>query len=426
MSNRLANSVFTTSADEELAAVDVYQQDGSDYASGSTTEASNQTDLNGFINSSESSSVSSDGLDLSSNSLSVAVLDDFPEIKSSFTQLDTNIQKQLLSCNGFEEIKILDTSNIGALPQQSIFSSSKNISALVKLAGSISSTNGLKSINVAASAQFLSNLVNVSVLNGIPNMYAKIDSAGYDTSIMSRVTMNSLNIAVRTGNLNLLMNLANGSMSGNIRSMYPNFPASFAAGFRLDSNMKPQFYGQIASSISTSFGKIDVNWAKTPYGNTFNGRLFLNSSRDFRTVASASVGYANRPFNNGYTTNTSIVSSLPGVGVLGLGVRGKEITVNGSAQFRYDFPNGGYDVYSKQTDNTYSKVSNRPIPLFNPNGAIPPGNDSDFYSLDNSQITDPMVFGGLLCRQQDYSKNTTAFGTRDSLNSLFPLFRIGG
>lgn len=423
----IADPVFVSGIDEKLAAVDVYSQTSTASDSGLINSITNPTDLDEFMGMDgvdASELADPEGLDLTSEAIKTAVFDDLPELKGDFSQLDVLTQAELLKVNGFEDIKIADSAFPEMLPQRPAFMNTKNALALVKIAATISSKGGLKAVSIAASAQFLSNLVAVSVKNGVPNMYARIDAAGYDTSVMARVTNNSLGIAARTGNLNLMMNLANGSMAGSIKGMFPGFPAAFAAGFKLDKNMKPQFYGQIASSISTSFGKIDVNWAKGANGSTFNANLFLGGSRDFRTVAKASLRYASSPWSRSSTTTASVATSLPGVGSFNLGIRGNQITVGGVVKMQYQWPSGRKDVYTERQGGGYDVVSTKPTPVFDPDGSPPTGDASDYYDVDNSTIDDPMVKGGLVCSQYDDESDDTPMGTQSSIDSSFPLLDL--
>ena len=419
---QLADTVFSTGVDEKLAAVDVYSQSGNVSGSGVVDSATSSDDLATFVGWGDSTDAIDDieEVALQEDSLKAVMLADDPDARSAFADLDEYYQKKLLSSSGYEDLEISDSDYPEMVVSRHKKTSSKNINALVKLVGSIGAKKGgLRAVSIAATAKFLSNVVNVSVKNGIPNVYAKIDSGGYGPKVMSTVTKNSLGLAVSTGNLNLMMNLANGSMAGSIKGMYPGFPAAFAASFKLDKNLKPQFFGQISSSITTSFGKIDVNWAKGKNGSTFNANLFLKASKDFKTVAKASVGGATRPYSRSSTTTASVSANLPGTAAFSLGVKGKQVSINGTAKMVYEWPSGKTQTYTKRADESYDVITTKPLPIFTPDVATPVGQASDYYDVDNSSINDPMALGGLVCKQaEDSSSNATA-NTSESIQSSF-------
>jgi hypothetical protein len=232
---------------------------------------------------------------------------------------------------------------------------------------------------------------------------------------MAGVTKNGLGIAAKTGNLNLMMNLANGTSSASIKGMVPGFAASFAANFKMSPGTSPKLYGQIAANISSSFAKIDSAWSQARSGVSLSGSLFLNASPDFQRVAIASVGVGSR-FNQGTSGSARISPSLPSINRLSLGIRSSQQGVGLNAVSSFTWPSGRIDTYTPRSDGNYDVQTMQPIPYG-------PG-DTDYSGAAVCSVNDPMVLGGsLLLAQQQAPRNFS--DSSSQLSSDFPATAFG-
>jgi hypothetical protein len=405
---KLADTVFSAGIDDTLATVDVYSQTTTDAASTTSPTFATDAEIASLLGTEKPADTSGAdaSVDLTNDAVLADMLAEDPEWYSAYNGMEPDLQAELIAPSGTEQIEVSDPGG-GILmpPAVTDASKGKNIAGLLKMVEAVACTgSSLLATNIAAKVAFLSNLINAAIKNGIPNVYAKIDCGCFHADIMAGVTKNGIGLAAKSGNLNLLMNIANGSLSGSVKGMLPGLATKFAANFKLAPGTSPKLYGQIASNISSSFTKINPSWAQNRSGTALNGNLFLNSSPDFKKVLGALVGTGSN-FYRAVSQVSSIASALPSLSRLNLGVKSASVGTGDSAQSVYSWPSGRTDTYTPRTDAGYDVQTTQPV-------AYAPG-DTDYTAAQSYPINDPMILGASLVQAQE-STTTSRYSASGS------------
>lgn len=433
----LAQTTFQTSVQEDLAAVDAYTQTSTAIPiDASQTPNADPNNVAGFLGlnpgsfDATASSVTS-LTNMTSKDVSDAVLNGNSDLQSSFFNLDPGLQNQLtsVSSSATSLTSITDTLSASVKASLNVNLSSKNIKSLSGLLDTVGKqvTGSLQATAISAQATFMSNLLKVSVNAGIPNAYARIDAGNLGSTVMTAVTKTALSVAVSTSNVNLLANIASGSMAASVNGIEPNFTSSFAGNFKLTTGTPPSSFGQIAATISSSFGKINASWAAKPTrGGTslVNANLALKGSVDFKSVLSSAVTLSRSALATTTSAPVSVAATaVPNVLNLAPGSVLDSTTDGISLPTTVQFNNGTTDTYTPNSDGTFNYESTTPTTP----------TTQQLASLDNSAITNPMALTGLygqcLASGADSSMSTglpdPTLNASDSLAANFPLAYTG-
>lgn len=270
MAFTLAKTTFSTKADDALAAVDAYMKNDSrvvnivpdikDSLNLSSLEGLKggnfAGDLKGAI-SAVKKGVSTatkfmNGLDAAKSS-----------IMASLKGLPNAMQARLMQASGLGNITATINGVVSKLKNADV-TSLKGLGNLVgAVSGAVYTVKTLTDKN--ALKALAGNLVREATRVGLTDVYAALDR-GLGPGIMNSVTRAILPMASASGSINLLANLAGGSVSGNINAMMPAFKSQFMRQFTLPPLTKVGDYTRVLSSVSDSFGKIDATWNLTSLG----------------------------------------------------------------------------------------------------------------------------------------------------------------
>ena len=411
MPSPLAPTTFSTSVDDSLITADVYgTSSGSslmDTAGDATT--SDNSDVASFlgvtgagdstaaVDSTTADFADAQGTVMSSTDVLTGMIAPSSDLLSSYSSLDPTLQAQLLSTDLHTNVTLADvtTPDIPAVVTNA--TSAKNIQGLLGMINSICGTiqQGVKIVeNVAAAIALMSNLIKVATHLKVPNVYTRFDDGCFSASIMGPVTKASMKVAVSTSSVNLLANISKGSQAATAVAMMPNFCSQFASTFKLAAGTPSSAYAQMGLDISSSFTRLNANWASGPVGsNTLvNANLFVNASADFKTVMAASNN-SFRPLTNSAVTVTAglAAASVPKLNtlspnsLLNQSADATQIQVqqgNGSTQ---SYVVSGQDVNGA---NLFTETSTDPVAA----------TSQSWNAFDSSQINDPMVLGGAFDR----------------------------
>lgn len=434
MTSTLASTSFATGIDDKLASVDVYTQSSAstpinDSAIKLPDSYDEMLSLLGSDAVDPSTQLSGfnleDGMSLSSTDLTTGVISQDSSLQTAYNSLDSNLKKILTSVKGHLQINI---TNKGITTNLNLHKLA-NVAAVATIVNVLGGNKSLLTVlDVAGKVAFISNVIALASKMRMPNVYAIITANIGELAVLTKITKNSLSIAVNTSDTTLLANIAFGSQGKLVRSLYANFCIDFATNFTLPTGTSANEYAAIGASISSSFARIDIYWNQyqtKDHGVFLGAKLLLVGSEDFRKVMHACSTRARRPWYAVTSAVTHAASDFvmptyvkPGV------ITYRKIDSDGNDITRYVFPDGSEEHYTTDTSGAISYYTVTPSSM--------PTTQAGFADFDNSAIDDPLALGHVLATVSDQStaaaEDACALNTNAaaSLQAYFPYSPLSG
>lgn len=318
MGLKLANTTFSTKADEALATIDAYTQSTSTVTNNATPDINDTINIGGFSglkggNLGEGlqifSKVQSSGFKTNPDALLKGIVGSNSALSSALSSLSGGLKTDLLKGGGLSRITAtvdgLKTSIAGA-----DLSTLKGLGSLIK--GVSTSNFPILFKDKAGLTNFATNIITQAAGVGIPNAFKAFADGLDDDSVMGGVMKRMLPDVITTSNINLLSNIATSKYGKNVNKLMPSFISDFSRGFTIPKGTKQKDYGGMLKSITGSYTLIDSKWDKyvSPAGQGMLSVSAVNdSSKDFNTLLKANANSTHVPIN---TTSPSTLNTSNG------------------------------------------------------------------------------------------------------------------
>ncbi len=457
MGLQLSPTTFATGIKDKLAAVDIYTQKSAKNPIDAITLDVNldPSAIAGLMGGNFKLPVNliasyskAKGISIDASALLNGIIGSNSVLASAMGSLNSLTSGAILAVTGNANI----SATIGSI------SSSINTSDLSSLTGISSLISGISGsafpisfTDISGLTNLATNLLKQAAALGIPHAYLQIASGLISNpSMLNKVTSQILSTVIKTSNINMLCNIAQGPAVSSVYSSNPNFIPGFASNFSLPPNTPQNQLPLMGNQMCSSFNAIDPSWNSV---TTSNGQVLTDSnvtmggSADFNAVMSSINTTSNiSAFSNTVTSGT--ISAAATTAAIAAATADNTVTTHSLMQIVVQpdgtkpnlmvtnvyYPTGAEDTYviyadgsSNLTSSTWGPTPSTVTPVTNVTTAS--SNPSDIAPAINEALTSTVVtapaVGGMDVTTGTYPPNsitTTATGVSGTTynNTLLP------
>ena len=311
VSLQLSPTTFVTGIKDKLAPVDVYKQTSAKSPLDAITldVNLNPSTIAGLMGGNLGLPVNliasyskANGISISASALLSGIVGSNPALKSALSLLNPSTLSAISKVTGNASI----VATIGSITSKINNTNLSNLTGISAMIAGISGTAfPIGFTDTSALSNLTVNLLNQANTLGIPNAYTQI-ALGLvkNPTLLQAVTKAILPSVVKSSNVNMLSNIAQGPAAKTVKASNPSFITSFASNFTLPPNTPQNQLPAIGAIISTSFSSIDPSWNKvtTSTGATLNNNNVTDvMTPDFELVTKAANQNAACPTATNYS-----------------------------------------------------------------------------------------------------------------------------
>lgn len=299
-SPRIANSIFSTGAKDEVATADVYSLitgagNEKTITSIQMLDALPDTSLFDKLDGSNTADFlakAKDGIKFDESILTNRLLGTQGEFKLNFGMLTEEMKKGALTDTYRDKAKYV-LSTMGETNSLVKAAKINDIKALGNFVNKYTNTKVFSNTDKGALSGLLGSVVKTSSDLGISGVFTTLVNTVNDKGIVGRMTRTILPIVSRNSDSKLLREMSSGPAGQLINVFSPGFTQSFSKSFTYNGTNTKTLSS--FEDVLTSFTNIDANWDTIARGNEGNQATnlwsLLGSSKDFQNLLIAGVSY---------------------------------------------------------------------------------------------------------------------------------------
>lgn len=262
----LANTTFSTGADERLATVDTYKISTSD-------SINNKPNLEEELDNKELGRLKattkpglglkvptgkSEGLQLKESAVKDGILSSSTGLLAGFKSLPKDLQDSIAKTNGFNSIDVA----VGSLTKTIKDADLGTVKGIVTLIKGVSNNKNFIAtvLDKKGLTNLATNIIKDGARMGIPSVYKAFTEGINNKEIMNAVTGKLLPEILTTGNVDLMKDIADGASVLGINKIYPQFTSEFSRLLNIPVKTKAKDKNKILTDIDYSFTKMNPNW----------------------------------------------------------------------------------------------------------------------------------------------------------------------
>jgi hypothetical protein len=287
----LAQTTFSSGADDSLAVVDGYEQSSSSVVTNiPNLEELQQIEQSQDFVPDESvldelriiQGTNNEELQLDPEALKEGILSSSTGVMGAFKSLDPTTQKRLLETTGANKIKTT-IDGVDKMITNGDYKSVKGIANMIK--GISNCEFPIKILDLAGLIALATNLIKESSKLGVGDGYGAFINCLNNLAATSGITRNLVPYVSKNGDVDLLKAIADGPHRSEVKTYSPSFVKDFTKQFKLPPNIKQTAMAGLLGSTTSSFTKIDPEWNKK--GSSVDASALADASDDFKKLIEA-------------------------------------------------------------------------------------------------------------------------------------------
>ncbi len=312
---RIASSIFSTGAKDEVATADVYalitgSGKNSPITSIQALNALPDTSLFDKLDGSITADFlarSKDGIKFDESLLTNRLLGAKNEFKLNFGELSESMKNGALLATYKDKAKYVLTSmnEVNSLVKASKINDMKSLGNFVNR---YTGTTAFTGTDKGALGGLLGSVVKTSSDLGIGGVFTTLVNTVNDKGIIGRMTRSLLPVVIQNSDSKLLKELTTGASGQLINIFSPGFTQGFSKAFVYKGTNTRSL--KSFDEVLSSFNRIDSSWDRLDRGNPGNSatnlRSLLGGSQDFQNLLLTGITYWSTEERNGHTAPTPI------------------------------------------------------------------------------------------------------------------------
>lgn len=292
MGFKLTDTVFSTGADEALAAVDAFKVQNAKVINllPELKQALDTDALTGLKGGNLGEGVAflsktaTAGLKVNSDALIKGVLSSNSGLIGVLRSLPATLQAGITSAKEISKI-VATVNGVKHLITNADLSTLQGVSKLIS--GVAGAPFPITFLDKTGLTELSTNLVREASRLGIPDAYGAFISGMDDKTILRALTKNLLPTVLGTSNLNLLSSIAATPLGQDVTKLMPSFARDFTKQFVLPPGTPAKSHADILNKIDVSLTQINGAWKTSPFGGGVDMTALSGCSRDMGALMDA-------------------------------------------------------------------------------------------------------------------------------------------